>query len=159
MNAPTLLGPSARPLVALGGANAWRQRTIRGVICSFQWLDLTEDGLEATTPCMCLFRPQAAERGAYVIPQVNAYQFANRQGGHTAHLATSAFAIAETLGFDIRDRSAIRLCMDIILEGLPDLVDMPSEPPASSDAIVKSFLHGIEATARVNGRKVHEELL
>jgi hypothetical protein len=160
----SLLGPTARPVVALGGANAWKQRSIKGILCSFQWLDLRQHGFENTpdhacVPCMCLFRPGSMARGAYVIPQPHAYLFATNKGGPSAHLTTSAFAIAETLGFDLRDRSAVRLAMDIILDGLPDLVDMPSEPESESDALVKQAVLGIEASAKINGKTIVEELL
>lgn len=155
----SLLGPSARPMVALGGANAWKTREIKGVHCSFQWLDLSASGMEQTNPCMCLYRPRGGDRGAYVIPQQNAFEFGTREGNPTSHLGTSAFAAAEMLGFDLRDKYAIRTIIDIIIEGLPDLILMPSEPPASSDAIIKRAILGIEAQARVNGKTVIQEVL
>lgn len=162
--APTLLGPTARPMVALGGANAWRTRRIKDVYCSFQWLDLRQWGFENTpdhacVPCMCLFRPTNTGRGAYVIPQAHAFLFGTRAGHPTNHLLTSAFQIAEDLGFDMRDKHAIRQCIDVVIEGLPDLVLMPTEPPNTTEILVEQAVHGIEATARINGRKVHEELL
>lgn len=162
MSAPTLLGPSARPMVALGGNNAWKQRTIQGVVSSFQWLDLSGYGspFESANAAMCLFNPRRnMDRGAYVIPQQNAFLFGTREGNPTPHLATSAFAAAQQLGFDMRDRSAVRKIMDIIIEGLPDLILMPSTPPNSTEVIVRDAVLGIEAVARVNGVKVHEELL
>lgn len=155
----TLLGPSARPMVALGGDTAWRHRIIRGIHCSFQWLDLSAEGMEPTNPCLCLFRPDKMAQGAYVIPQQNAYRYGHPDGTPTQHLLTAAFAATQKIGFDVRDRQAIRQVIDIIIESLPDLIGMPSEPPADSDVIVKEAVRGIEATARVNGRTVHEELL
>jgi hypothetical protein len=154
-----LLGPTAKPMVCLGGASSWRSRTIKGIFCSFQWLDLEADGFDRCTPCMCLYRPGSMDRGAYVIPQINAYRFGHRDGTPTQHLLTASFAAAEKLGFDMRDRSAIRTIIDIVIEGLPDLICMPSEPPDSTDVIVKHAIQGIEATARVNGKKIYEELL
>lgn len=160
----TLLGPNARPMVALGGATAWRQRTIKGILCSFQWLDLRPHGFEDTddhacVPCMCLFRPGSMQRGAYIVPQQHAYLFGDNKGNPTAHLFSSAFAAAEQLGFDMRDKHAIKQVIDIVIEGLPDLILMPSEPPNSSDALVKRAVEGIEGTVRINGKKVYEELL
>lgn len=155
-----LLGPSARPLVALGGTSAWKQRNIRGITCSFQWIDLSAEGGESANACMCLFNAyRNMEQGAYVIPQQHGFLFGTADGHPTAHLATSAFAAAQQLGFDLRDRSAIRKIIDIIIEGLPDLILMPSEPPDSPEVILKNAVKGIEATAKINGVTVHEELL
>ena len=162
MNSPKLLGPSARPMVALGGDNAWKQRTIQGIVCSFQWLDLSGFGPQfgSANPAMCLFNPMRSQTaGAYVIPQQNAFEFGTRDGHPTSHLATSAFAAAQQLGFDLRDKSAIRKIIDIVIEGLPDLILMPSDPPDAPEIIVREAVRGIEATARINGVKIHEELL
>lgn len=155
-----LLGPNARPMVGLGGDGAWKQRTIAGITCSFQWIDLTGQGLEQANACMCLFNPNRGMKpGAYVIPQQHAYLFGTKSGHPTAHLFSSSFALAEQLGFDMRDKSAIRKAIDIIIEGLPDLILMPSEPPNAPEVILREAVRGIEAVARVNGKVVHEEVL
>jgi hypothetical protein len=160
MNGIALLGPNARPMVGLGGSEAWKQRTIGGITCSFQWIDLSARGLEAANACMCLFNANRGMKpGSYVIPQQNAWQFGDKAGHPTTHLFSSAFALAEQLGFDMRDKSAIRKAIDIIIEGLPDLILMPSEPPNAPEVIVREAIRGIEATARVNGRVVHQEVL
>jgi hypothetical protein len=160
----SLLGPTARPMVALGGASAWKQRTIKGIICSFQWLDLRQQGFEdtpdhANVACMCLFRPGSMDRGSYVIPQPHAFLYGDKRGNPTQHLLTAGFAAAETLGFDMRDKHAIRQVIDIIIEGLPDLILMPSEAPDNSEATVRRAIQGIEARATLNGRTLHEEVL
>ncbi len=155
-----LLAPSARPLVALGGDNAWKQRNIRGITCSFQWLDLSAEGFESANACMCLFNAyRNMDKGAYVIPQQHGFLFGTREGNPTAHLATTAFSAAQQLGFDMRDKSAIRQIIDIIIEGLPDLILMPSEPPDAPEVIVENAVKGIEATAKLNGKIIHQELL
>jgi hypothetical protein len=164
MSEISLLGPTARPMVQLGGAVAWRTRTIKGIVCSFQWLDLRKQGFEdtpehASVACMCLFRPASHDRGAYVVPQPHAFHYGDKNGNPTTHLATAAFAAAEQLGFDMRDKHAIRTIIDIIIEGLPDLILMPSEAPENTDVIVKKAIQGIEASATVNGKTIHQEVL
>jgi hypothetical protein len=162
----TLLGPSARPMVALGGASAWKTRTIKGITCSFQWLDLSGHVLdpasgacgEQVNACMCLFRPGSLA-GAYVIPQQLAYLYGTKDGTPTAHLLTAAFGAAQKLRYDMRDRMAVRNVIDIIIEGLPDLILMPSEAPNDPAVILRNAIKGIEASAKVNGRVVHEEVL
>lgn len=166
MTAATLLGPSARPMVQLGGAIAWKTREIKGIYIAFQWLDLRRHGFEDTVdhacvPCMCLFRPGSMNKGAYIVPQPLAFQFGDRKGNPTSHLFTSAMLAAQQIGFDMRDKQAYKAIIDIIIEGLPDLILMPSEPPADHEAFGKTarVIVGIEATAKINGKTVHEELL
>lgn len=160
MNAPTLLGPSARPIVAIGGDSSWRSRYFKdvGILCSFQWLDLSADGHESCTPCMVLLRPTSQHKGAFVLPQANAYLMANNASAPLQHLRDQAMNVVLTLEM-AGTRQDIHRIMDIILEGLPDLVDMPSEPPESAGAIIKQHFHGIEARAKVNGLTVHAEVL
>lgn len=160
----TLFGPNARPMVALGGASAWRQRNLRGIVCSYQWLDLRPHGAEdtpenANVACMCLFRPGSLERGAYIVPQPNAFHYGDNRGNPTPHLAKAAFLAAQQLGFDMRDKHAIRQVMTVILEGIPDLIDMPSEAPNNVETVARKAIQGIQASAKVNGKTVHEELL
>lgn len=154
-----LLGPTARPMVCLGGENSWKVRTIKGIFCSFQWLDLSAEGMESAEPCMCLFRPGITRPGAYIIPQRNAYRFGHADGTPTQHLITAAFGAAQRLGFDMRDKQAIKQVIDIVIEGLPDLILMPSDPPNATEILVANAVQGIEATARINGKKIYEELL
>jgi hypothetical protein len=164
MSESSILGPTARPFVQLGGANAWKTRVIKGVHCSFQWIDLRKWGFEdtpdhAAVACMCLFRPSSMESVPYVIPQPQAFLFGDNKGNPTAHLFTSAAAALEGLGYDVRDKAAWKAMVDIIIEGLPDLILMPSEPPENSDVIVKKAVMGIEMRATMNGKVLREEVL
>lgn len=164
MSELTLLGPTARPMVCFGGINAWRQRVIRGVHCSFQWLDLRQHGFEdtadhAAVACLCLYRPHVLGCEPFVIPQPMAFLYGTRDGKPTAQLFAAALNAIEGLGFDGRDRQAWRQVIDIIIEGLPDLILMPSEPPERSDATIKAAIAGIEATAKINGRVINETVL
>lgn len=162
--APSLLGPNARPMVQLGGGLAWKTRTIKGIYISFQWIDLRGHGFENTldhacVACMCLMRPDSMKKGAYVVPQPHAFLFGDKKGNPTAHLFASAMEAAQQIGFDMRDKQAYKAIIDIIIEGLPDLILMPSEPPETHEAHTMRPVVGIEATAKINGKKIHEELL
>ena len=158
----SILGPRGTPMVELGGERAWRQRVIGDIVCSFQWLDLraagdtaAEDGPE---PCMCLFPAfRRAEVGAYTIPQRNAYAYVDNKGNPTPQLLKTAALAAETLGFDMNDRASITRMLDIICEGIPDLIDMPSEQPTALE--VRKHRMGIEVTARAAGQDMHSEVL
>lgn len=158
----SILGPRGTPMVELGGERAWRQRVIGDVVCSYQWLDLRAAGDQTADgepePCMVLFPAyRRMDAGAYTIPMRNAYAYVDNKGNPTPQLLKSAAAAAESLGFDLNDRASITRMVDIICEGMPDLVDMPLEQPAALE--VHRHRLGIEVTARAMGRELHSEVI
>ena len=153
-----VLGPNGNPYVTFGGDRAWRQRVIGDIVCSFQWIHHPDIDPEAPHPCMCLYPAnRRMDTGAYVIPQRNAYVYVDNRGNPTAQLLGSAFKAAATLNFDRNDRSAIHRLIDIITQGLPDLIDMPSDQDGALEVARRTV--GIEARASINGRTIHEEVL
>lgn len=158
----SLLGPRGTPMVELGGERAWRQRVIGDIVCSFQWLDLRAagdpNGEEWPEPCMVLFPAyRRMETGAYTIPQRNAYAYVDNKGNVTPQLLKSSALAAETLGFDMNDRASISRMLDIICEGMPDLIDMPSEQPGALE--VQRHRMGIEVNVRAAGQTLHTEVM
>ena len=153
----SILGPNGQRMVELGGERAWLTRTKGDIVCSFQWLHVDEVDREAPVACMCLFPAvRHMDTAAYVVPQTNAWAYASSDGGPTPALAGLAFKAATHMGF-FPDESTIFRIMDIVLEGMPDLVRMPSEQPGTLD--IKRLVHGIEARATVNGKTFNETLL
>lgn len=150
----SILGPNGSPMVELAGDRAWMKRVIGDIVCSFQWLDI---GQEEPTACMCLF-PAARhmDTAAYVIPQANAHVYATSKGEQSPALLGLAFKAAHHMGF-FPDQSTVHRIMDIVLEGIPDLIRMPSAQPATLH-IARARL-GIEAQASINGRVVNQEIL
>ena len=63
---------------------------------------------------------------------------------------------ATSMGF-YPDQSTVFRIVDVIVDGLPDLIRMPSDQPGQLD--IKRAIHGIEATAKVNGNVIHQELI
>jgi len=154
----SILGPSGMPMVQLGGERAWLQRVKGDIVCCFQWLDRSDIDPEGPHPCMVLFPAvRRMETGAYVIPQRNAYAFADKHGNPTPHLLGSAFKAAMDMGF-YPDSMTVHRIVDVIVEGLADLVKMPSEQHADLNTR-KAEHFGIEASAKVNGRTIHQEVL
>lgn len=149
-------------MVELGGERAWRQRVIGDVVCSYQWLDLRSACDESADgepePCMVLFPAfRRMDAGAYTIPMRNAYAYVDTKGNPTPQLLKSACLAAESLGFDMNDKHSITRMVDIICEGIPDLIDMPLEQPAALE--VKRHNLGIEVTASAHGRAMHTEVI
>lgn len=150
----SILSARGSRVVELGGEHSWLQRSKGDIVANYQWLDIGNREPEA---CLVLF-PQTLklEGGAYVIPQGNAHEFCTNKGDPTPHLLTAAYNAAVTMGF-FPDQSTVFRIIDIIAEGLPDLVRMPSEQPRALD--LKRQVVGIEASARVGGQTFHEEVI
>lgn len=153
----SILGPNGHPMVELGGDRAWLTRSIGEFVCSFQWIHRVDIDPDGPHPCMCIFMgKRAMDVVPYVIPQRNAWAFADRDGNPTAHAMGAAFKAAIAMGtFPARD--TVHKLVDIIVEGIPDLIKMPSEQP--HDLHVARVLLGIEASAAINGRTIRQEVL
>ena len=150
----SILGATGANWVECGGERTWEQR-IKGDICvSYQWLMV---GKKEPQACMVLFPTvPKMDGGAYAIPQDNAYEYSDASGGPTPYLLTAAMNAAISMGF-YADQSTVFRIVDIIVDGLADLIRMPSDQPGQLD--IKRTIHGIEATAKVNGQIVHQELI
>lgn len=150
----SILSATGRQITEIGGEKVWDQRTKGDIVISFQWLMVGGKDAQA---CMCLHPliPKL-EGGAYAIPQENAYEYADSKGNPTPHLLTAALNAAVSMGF-FPDKSTVFRIVDIIVDGLEDLIRMPSDAPGAYD--VDKIISGIEATIKVNGRVMHEELV
>lgn len=109
--------------VQVGGAKAWKVRQHGDIGVSFQWVN--------EEPAMIIFpaRRSLPGAGAYVIALSAAFKYADpKTGGPTQYLIVQSFAAAQQLGFMATDTFAERKIANIIVDSLPDLVDMPPEP-------------------------------
>jgi len=151
----SILGPKGQTWVEVGGDRCWLQR-VKGDICvTYQWMQLP--GKKEPGAVMALFPATLKlDGGVYVIPQENAYEYADSRGGPTPHLLVAALNAAQTMGF-FPDESTVFRIVDIVVEGLADLIRMPSEQPGSLN--IDRIVHGIEATAKVGGRVIHQEVV
>lgn len=110
--------------VLIGGDKAWKVRQHGDIGVSFQWVN--------DEPAMILFptRRSLGGAGAYVIGLSAAFKYANsRTGAPTPYLVQQSMAAAKQLGFSATDTFAGRRIAEAIVDSLPDLIDMPPEPP------------------------------
>lgn len=109
--------------VQIGGPKAWKVRQHGDIGVSFQWVN--------EEPAMILFpaRRSLPGAGAYVICLSAAFRYANsKTGAPTPFLVQSAALAAKQFGFMPTDTFAARKIAEVIVDSLPDLVDMPPEP-------------------------------
>ena len=85
-------------------------------------------------PSMILYRPGPTERTrAFVMDMRDAHKYADsKTGGPSKTLFMDSVQAANTIGLTA-DKYSIKRIMDIILDGLPDLVKMPPSPPKVAD--------------------------
>ena len=152
----SILTPRGQTWVEIGGERSWGEQRVQGDIAvSYQWLNIP--GQRDPQPCMVLFPTvMKMDGGAYAIPQANAHEYGDRRGNPTPYLLTAAYNAAQTMGF-FPDQFTVFRIVDIIIDALPDLVRMPSDQPARLD--IKAPTIGIEATAKVNGQAIHQEVI
>lgn len=153
----TILGARGLPIVQIGGDRAWREFTKGDIVVSLQWIDRADIDPEGPHPCMVL-RPlyRKEDAGVYVIPQRNAYAYAEKNGGPTPHALGAAFKAAIEMGF-FPEQTTVHRILDCLMECMPDLIRMPSEQPQALD--VQRALRGIEIAAKVGGKTMSEGVI
>lgn len=134
--------------VMVGGEKAWKVRRHGDIGVSFQWVN--------DEPAMILFPAKTnafAQGGAYVLALSAAFKYADSvSGGPTPYLIRQCAAAAVQLGFLATDTFAIRKIADVILDSLPDLVEMPPEPTGMTKGQAESVG---EMLIKLDGETIH----
>lgn len=102
--------------VTLGGNTAHKIRVIGDIVCSYQWVN--------EEPAMVLYPKikRTFTNGAFVLCLSAAFKYTN-----VNYLVAQSFAAAKQLGFEDSKFVAHQIA-DIIIEGIPDLIEMPPMP-------------------------------
>lgn len=132
----------------IGGPKAWKVRQHGDIGVSFQWVN--------EEPAMILFPALRSlpGAGAYVIALSVAHKYADSKSGEpTPYLVRQSVAAATQLGFSPTDTFAARKLAGIIVDSLPDLIDMPPEPTGLNEAQQRTIG---ELAIKVDGKTVHE---
>lgn len=134
--------------VQIGGAKAWKVRQHGDIAVSFQWVN--------EEPAMILFpaRRSLPGAGAFVIGLSSAYKYADsRTGAPTNYLVQMSVTAAGQLGFSPTDTFAARKIAEVIVDSMPDLIDMPPEPQQFTQEQQASIG---EMVVKIDGQTVHE---
>ena len=134
--------------VQIGGAKAWKVRQHGDIAVSFQWVN--------EEPAMILFpaRRSLPGAGAVVICLSAAFKYAHpKTGAPTPYLVEFSVLAAAQLGFAKTDTFAARKIAEVIVDSLPDLVDMPPEPQQFNQEQAAAIG---ELSIKVDGETVHE---
>lgn len=134
--------------VQIGGSKAWKVRSHGDINVSFQWVN--------EEPAMILFpaRRTLPGAGVYVICLSAAFKYADsKTGGPTPYLVRASMAAAQQLGFMSTDTFAARKIAEVIVDSLPDLIDMPPEPQQFNQEQAQAIG---EMAIKIDGQTVHE---
>lgn len=107
--------------ILVGGDDAWRVRRHGDLVVAYHWVN--------DEPAMVIYPAISnGSRSSAIIALSAAHKYAEpRTGEPTVHLLQQAAAITKHLGMVVT-RDAVRRVADVIVEGIPDLIDMPPEP-------------------------------
>ena len=130
----------------LGSEKAWRTRRLSGdLVASYEWLD--------GEPCLFLYPAGKQTGGAMAIPLAVAHAWAGSDGHpNLEHALPSAYQAAEAMGLDPTPQT-IRQIVDAVVEGLPDLIEMP--PMMTQETEISGPAIG-EASIILDGETSHE---
>ena len=109
-------------MILLGGETAWQVRRVGPMVLSYQWLD--------GKPAMFVY-PESRPNGygALCIPLASAHLWAKPDGyPDLNHAIPTAMKAAPTMGVVV-SKPGIHMIVDAVIEGIPDLLRMPPEPP------------------------------
>lgn len=131
-----------------GGEKAWKVRVKGDVVVAYHWIN--------NEPAMVLFKRGAGTAmnpGAYVLPLESAFKYADsKTGGPTRYAIQQAATAARVMGF-FPDRFIITRIVDVIMEGLLDLIEMPPEPTGLNAQQTEAIG---EMSLKADGQIVHE---
>jgi hypothetical protein len=109
--------------ITVGGEKAWKTRTHGELFVSYQWVN--------DEPAMLIFPTRPIDQaGCFAIALSSAWKYADSTtGGPTEYLFEQADNAARVMGM-FQTKDTLRKIATVIVDGLPDLVDMPPAPQA-----------------------------
>lgn len=138
--------------VMIGGEKAWKKRAHGDIGVSFQWVN--------GEPSMILFplHRRASDSGAFVIGISVMHLYAQSNGYPNLHTCIPrAQEAARTMDLG-QDKATVRRIVEIILDSLPDLAEMPPEPDWTQQAVDKALNVG-EMTIKTGDRVIAERVV
>jgi hypothetical protein len=110
----------------LGGPEAWKIRKQGDIVIAYQWVN--------GEPAMLMW-PERKPLGCvpYCIGMSHAYKYAKNTGYPTEYCIQQAIVAAQVMGMD-SGRETVKHIVEIILDGLEDLVKMPEERPKKDNS-------------------------
>lgn len=145
-----ILHPSGHQMVMLGG-DVWDQRKTGDIISEFKWVD--------GEPVMLIYKNVLGKTGkAYMIELKDAHMYATSAGHATQRLINTLCRDAARALNSEYDRATIMRLIDVIVDGLADLLRMPPEPKALEIANRPSSGND-ELRIKIDGKTVIETVI
>lgn len=143
----SLLHASGKEMVMLGG-DVWDQRVTGDIVSEFKWVN-------GEAVMLIYKRVLGKNTQAFMIEMKDAHRFALSNGNATKELLSDLSHQAAKAVDSEFDKATIMRIIDVILDGIPDLLRMPPEPKVLEVANRPSSGHD-ELEIRVDGKIVME---
>jgi hypothetical protein len=154
MKLGAILDAQGRDVVQVGGAAAFKQRSLKGYNISFEW-GPDPDNRKRTDACVVIWSDTgAADRGAWCLFRRAAGKFCDPHNRPTQALFNEVPEALEMLGRAQLNIEAVTF-VDVVMDCIDDLVQMPGTPPAVREALKNEAMW--EVTRRDLNRKVLNE--
>lgn len=133
MELSPILTQDGKAVANFGGDLAWKQHTHRDYVVSLEWRR-DPDNRKRTDGVMCIWSAYGVDRGVWVITRRGIMKFCDSNNRPTRHAFEQAFEALPLLGRAPLQMEVNHL-VDVVMEHVDDLVQMPSTPPAKKEAL------------------------
>lgn len=146
----SIMHPAGHQMVMLGG-DVYDQRKTGDIISEFKYVD--------GEPVMLIYKNTLGRNSkAFMIEMTDAYLYAQSNGAPTKRLVnTLCFGAAKALD-SLYDKATVHRLIDVIVDGLADLLKMPPEPKELEIANRPSSGND-EISIKINGQTVIETVI
>lgn len=108
--------------IIVGGPHAWKVERAGDLVRAFHWVN--------GEPALVLFPARKRHgAGAFIVCMSAAHRYAKSNGYPTKYSIEQAYRAAALMAMDTA-KQTIHGIVTAILDGIPDLIRMPPEPPA-----------------------------
>jgi len=150
MQLSPIVTQDGRAVVNFGGDLAWKQHTHRDYVVSLEWRR-DPDNHKRTDGVMCIWPAHGTDAGAWVITRRGIMLFCDSNNRPTRHAFEEAFKALPLLGRAPLQMEVNHL-VDVVMDHVDDLVQMPSTPPKVREALREAPM--FEIIRRDGDRKV-----
>lgn len=143
------------PMMLLGGQDAWKCRTIKGFVVSYEWIrDPHRRKPEAAVAIWPALRK--LDGGAWVVTRRAAAKFTDQHNRPTPYAFLEAIQALEILGMDPMIKADAARLVDVLMDSMDDLIQMPRVPAAVAKSLEPEAMFTLERKEFRTGKVLSE---